>query len=280
MPELVEVETIKNVLVSSLPGRWIESVRFDRAQTASAPDADTFCQNIAGRQILSLFRRGKFLSMRLDGALALTFHLRMTGQLLHTPSDFAEIPFTRAVFSLDDGSRLVFADLRRLGKIWLHGAQLPDVTGMDALGPEPDDPMVNAAYLREKFGQSARAIKTCLMDQHVLAGIGNIYSDEILFAAGIDPQTPAFTLTGDDWAAIAVQIAPMMAYFVEKNRISPEDYLRTQGREYRNTPYLNVYGRGGLPCRRCGTVLIRKKIGGRTSVSCPACVPQYGISTF
>ena len=114
-------------------------------------------------------------------------------------------------------------------------------------------------------------IKECLLDQGVIAGIGNIYSDEILFRTGISPACPAGSLTAEEWARLAAEIPACLSYFIEKNRITPEDYRQTKGRDYRNTPYLQVYGHGGESCPNCGSVLCRTVIGGRSSVYCPVC---------
>lgn len=109
------------------------------------------------------------------------------------------------------------------------------------------------------------------MDQNVIAGIGNIYSDEILFAACIRPERPANTLTAEEWNRLASVIPERLAFFIEKNEISPEEYLETKGQDYRNTPFLQVYGHGGELCPACGETLCRTVIGGRSSVYCPVC---------
>ena len=109
------------------------------------------------------------------------------------------------------------------------------------------------------------------MDQHLIAGIGNIYSDELLFRAQIRPDRAAHTICMEECSRLAALIAPTMRFFVEKNAISAEDYLAGQGKDYRNSPYLDVYGRGGANCRRCGAVLTKKMIGGRGSVYCEHC---------
>ena len=122
-----------------------------------------------------------------------------------------------------------------------------------------------------RLGKRKKTIKECLLDQSVVAGIGNIYSDEILFAARIHPKRPANTLTTEEWNRLASVIPERLAFFVEKNEITPEEYLETKGQEYRNTPFLQVYGHGGEPCPVCGETLCRTVIGGRSSVYCPVC---------
>ena len=145
------------------------------------------------------------------------------------------------------------------------------VTGMDKLGLEPFDTGMTWKYLRDKLGGRRICIKEGLLDQGVVAGIGNIYSDEILFASRIYPGREARTLTVAQWKRLAAQIPVTMEYYIEKNEISPEDYLKGRGKDYRNTPYLRVYGQKEKPCPNCRTRLEGTRIGGRSSVYCPKC---------
>lgn len=135
----------------------------------------------------------------------------------------------------------------------------------------PFDPDFSGEYLSARLGKRKEAVKECLLDQNVIAGIGNIYSDEILFAACIRPERSANTLTAEEWNRLASVIPERLAFFIEKNEISPEEYLETKGQDYRNTPFLQVYGHGGEPCPACGETLCRTVIGGRSSVYCPVC---------
>ena len=195
-----------------------------------------------------------------------------TGVLMACPPDFPAEPHTRAVLDLSGGMQLRFADVRRFGRLWLIDAgEVDDFTGMDRLGAEPFDPCITGAWLKERLGRSSRAVKTCLLDQTAVCGIGNIYSDEILFAARIHPQRPARSLTAPEWKRLAQTTKELMSFHVEQTRASPEEYLRTRGREYRNTPFLRVYGHAGEACPVCGTKLERAVIGGRSSVFCPKC---------
>lgn len=114
-------------------------------------------------------------------------------------------------------------------------------------------------------------MKECLLDQSIVAGIGNIYSDEILFAAGIYPARPANSLKRTEWERLAAAVPERLSYFIEVNKTTPEEYLETKGQNYRNTPFLQVYGQEGRPCLKCGATLCRMVIGGRSSVYCPSC---------
>lgn len=272
MPELPEVETVRRVLDAQLRGRAILGVSALRPDIVAHPDAETFAGALAGRRISGVDRRGKFLRMMLDGGGELALHLRMTGALLVMPCDMPPEPHTHMALALSGGEELRFSDTRRLGRVWLREAgERDDFTGMAKLGPEPFDEALDAAYLRARLGRSRRAIKTCLMDQAAIAGIGNIYSDEILFAARIDPARQAASLGADEWELLARLIPERMRFFVDRSAISVGDYLLGRGRDYRNTPYLRVYGHAGEACPRCGGTLARRVIGGRGSVSCPEC---------
>ena len=211
------------------------------------------------------------LEEKADGG-RVTLHLRMTGCLLLAPADHPEERHTHVVFALDGGEELRFSDMRRFGRFWLLEAGEEDErSGAGKLGPEPFDPALTAGYLQSRFGARKKAVKECLMEQEAVAGIGNIYSDEILFAARIHPARAANTLSAEEWGRLAAAIPERLAYFIEKNAISAEDYLATKGQEYRNTPYLQVYGHEGDPCPACGATLRRMVIGGRSSVFCPRC---------
>ena len=130
--------------------------------------------------------------------------------------------------------------------------------------------------MSSRLGKRRKAIKECLLDQHIIAGIGNIYSDEILFTAGIYPARPANSLNMDEWEQLTAVIPERISFFIDTNRITPEDYLETKGQDYRNTPYLQVYGQAGKPCPKCGETLCRIVVGGRSSVYCPACQKDSG----
>ena len=272
MPELPEVETIREVIAPQLRGRTIRDVRVARREVVAHPDAEAFCARLRGQTFEDVGRRGKFLLLTLAGGDRIAVHLRMTGCLLVAPAEMPPEKHTHAALVLDGGIELRFSDPRRFGRLWLlQRGEDDDFTGMSALGPEPFDAAVTADYLMARCGQSRRAVKACLLDQRVVAGLGNIYSDEILFAARIAPSRPANRLTREEWARIAGVLPQRLADFVEKNRIGPEAYLRARGREYRNTPFLQVYGRAGKPCPVCGAALCRAVVAGRSSVFCPRC---------
>ncbi|MCD8019589.1 MAG: DNA-formamidopyrimidine glycosylase [Clostridiales bacterium] len=272
MPELPEVETIKRVIESQIQRLAIDRITVHHTDVIAHPTVDEFCQRLTGQRCSAMSRRGKYLIIHLCSGDRIVLHLRMTGCLLVTSKDDPIEKYTHLVFHLENGKELHFSDMRRFGRFWLLDNEEADTySGIHKLGLEPFDPNFTAAYLSGKLAKRKKAIKQCLMEQSVIAGIGNIYSDEILFTAKIHPTRSANSLTASEWERLAVMIPERLSYFIQTNAITPEDYLRTKGKEYRNTPFLQVYGHDGQPCPCCGTTLCRTVIGGRSSVFCPQC---------
>ncbi|NBH70476.1 bifunctional DNA-formamidopyrimidine glycosylase/DNA-(apurinic or apyrimidinic site) lyase [Clostridiaceae bacterium] len=278
MPELPEVETIKRVLEPQIQGLVVEKVTVRRPEVTAYPGAEEFCRRLAGQTISHMARKGKFLVIWLNSNDRIVLHLRMTGCLLLTPAGCPEEKHTHIIFSLagsggkGDPMELRFSDTRRFGRFWLLGKEEEDTySGIGRLGIEPLDGSLTAEYLNTCFGKRRKAVKECLLDQSAIAGIGNIYSDEILFAAGIYPARPANSLGMQEWEKLAAAIPERISYFTERNQITPEEYLETKGKDYRNTPFLQVYGQEGKPCPKCKTPLCRIVVGGRGSIHCPAC---------
>ena len=253
MPELPEIEMVRRAVGPRLVGRTVVSADVRQPKVVAHPDVDDFLDRIVGRTFTSLDRRGKYLIAVLDDGQRMVMHMRMTGCLLVTPADMPEERHTHIVMPLDDGSQLRFSDMRRFGRFWLFRKdEDDDISGVSKLGPEPSDPSLDPDYLKDRLGSCRRAIKDCLLDQSVVAGIGNIYSDE-------------------DWDKLAADIPRAMGFFTENNTVSPEEYLESRGRGYRNTPLIRIYGHAGEPCPVCGTTLVRSVICGRSSVHCPMC---------
>ena len=272
MPELPEIEAIKRVLEPQLKGRGIRQILVNRPEVVAHPEANAFCGQLTGQTFDHIQRRGKFLILGLAGGDRIIIHLRMTGALLQTPVSYPVEKHTHLIFRLDNDQELRFMDTRRFGRFWLLQKDEADTySGIEKLGKEPFDTDFSPQYLRLRLGKRKKAIKECLLDQGIVAGIGNIYSDEILFEAKIHPSRPASTLTDDEWARLAAAIPSRLAFFIEKNEITPEEYLETKGQDYRNTPFLQVYGQDKKPCPLCGEALCKTVIGGRSSVYCPSC---------
>lgn len=272
MPELPEIETIKRVIEPQIQGLMIDKVNVKRPEVVAYPTADEFCGLLTGQTISNMTRRGKFLVIHLNSNDRIILHLRMTGCLLLTPADYPEEKHTHVIFRLNNGKELRFSDTRRFGRLWLlKNGEADTYSGTHKLGTEPLDKLLAAEYLKALLGKRKKAVKECLLDQSVIAGIGNIYSDEILFTAGIYPARPANSLNMEEWERLAAAIPERISYFIEVNKITPEEYLETRGQDYRNTPFLQVYGQEGKPCPKCGEMLCRIVVGGRSSVYCPVC---------
>lgn len=272
MPELPEVETIKRVLEPQLQGLTVENISLRRPEIISHPDEGQFRRQLTGRTISGMARRGKFLIIQFNEGQRLILHLRMTGCLLLSPADYPEEKHTHLIFHLNNGSELRFSDTRRFGRFWLLQKDEKDTySGIQKLGKEPFAPDFTADYLKSCLCRRKKSLKECLLEQRVVAGIGNIYSDEILFASKLKPTRAANTLSDAEWQRLAKNIPRLLSYFIEKNQITPEEYLKTKGKDYRNTPFLQVYGKEGKPCPVCGQPLRRAVIGGRSSVFCPGC---------
>lgn len=276
MPELPEVETVRRIMEPQLAGRTILSVRVCQPQIIAHPAPEAFERALCRQTISDVSRRGKFLRIQMESGDRLCLHLRMTGQLLVESAGAPIEKHTHLIAALSDGNELRYIDVRRFGRFWLFAkGEADDRTGIAKLGPEPTDAALTADYLKMR-GQTGRPVKALLHDQTVVAGIGNIYSDEILFAAGICPKTLCRDLSDQDWARLAAKIPEVLLWATAQNEISPEDYLAGRGREYRNTPHLRVYGLSGQPCAVCGTVLQKLTVAGRSSCYCPNCQPDKG----
>lgn len=272
MPELPEVETVRRVIEPQIRGLSIQNVVVSRPEVVAYPDADTFAKALKNQVVKGVRRRGKFLTILLQSGDRVAMHLRMTGCLLFTPPEYEMEKHTHIILQMNNGWELRFADTRRFGRFWYLRAEEADtVTGIQNLGKEPFDADFSAGYLADRLGKRKKSIKECLLDQKAIAGIGNIYSDEILFASGIAPSRLANSLTEEEWEVLANEIPKQLEYFIEKNSLTAEEYLAGKGKDYRNTPYLRVYGRAGKPCQKCGETLQKSVIGGRDSVYCPGC---------
>ena len=178
MPELPEIETIKNVIGPQIKGLTIEQITLSRPEIIAHPTADEFCAAVTGQTISFLSRRGKFLILHLKNDSRIILHLRMTGCLLAAPPDHPMEKHTHMILRLDNGTELRFSDTRRFGRFWLiQNGEEDTYSGIGKLGLEPFDQKFDTEYLQDKLGRRKKAIKECLLDQSVIAGIGNIYSD-------------------------------------------------------------------------------------------------------
>ena len=272
MPELPEVETIKKTLSNILIGKTIIKAEILRSSLIKFPLADDFSSQIIGEEIMTLSRRGKYLSLNMASGAELVVHLRMTGRLVCVTSDKEKLPHTHIIMELNDGNELRYADVRRFGCLWLLPPQAEDnVTGRAKLGPEPLSENFNAQALQQALIGRKISLKQALLDQTVVAGLGNIYVDETLFAAGLLPTRCVADLHEADFIRLAEVIPQILQSSIEHCGTTFSDYVDGNGNRGENIVYLKVYGRQGQNCPVCGTVLQKQKVAGRSSVYCSVC---------
>lgn len=267
MPELPEVETIAGELRPVISGKTFRNVSIRWARTVGG-DKKGFAAALTNKKISHITRRGKYLCFYLDDDQCLTIHLRMTGKLVFQPGK-KDRKHIRVVFKFTDQSSLYFVDMRKFGrmKIWPKTEPL-----LPQLGPEPLEEKTVYRVLANQT--SRRAIKTLLLNQEVLAGVGNIYADEALFMAGIHPLTPADRVSKQRLSKLSKHLPEILKKAVENNGTTISSYRRTDRLQGSNQFFLNVYGRTGGLCHKCRTPIMRMHINNRSSHFCPKCQPE------
>ena len=268
MPELPEVETIKNELSTWIVGQSFTEVTILDAKLVCGCSVEEVHRGLIGQKIDSLERRGKYLIFHLSDGKSLIMHLRMTGSLLlkHRGVD----RYARAVFRLSNGPRLVFNDRRRLGKIWLvNDAD----TVVCKLGPEPLDEGFNPDILSQRLNRHRIPIKAALLDQCIVAGIGNMYADEVLFAARIHPLREANSLSPEEVQTLYTSIRGVLGTAIGNKGASVDTYVRPEGEL--GTAHFNfkVAHRRSEPCPVCGCTIERVVVQNRGTCFCPKCQP-------
>jgi formamidopyrimidine-DNA glycosylase len=272
MPELPEVETIVRDLRPALVGRRIVRATLSHDDVLRGTTRRRLVRRLAGTTIRQLFRRAKHAVLELDSA-RLVIQPGMTGSLTvqHPPLSPAESRYAVLRAELDSGEVLVYTDVRRLGTILLLDQNQWELYDR-AIGPEPLDEDFSTDRLAGTLRRSRQAIKKVIMDQRHLAGVGNIYANEALFAAGIDPSKPASRLGPDDHRRLHREIRRILAAAIRSNGTTFRDYRTGTGEPGNFQLELLVYGREGEPCRRCGTRLTgTHAIDARISVFCHRC---------
>ncbi|GIW17907.1 MAG: formamidopyrimidine-DNA glycosylase [Tepidiforma sp.] len=270
VPELPEVETIRRDLAPLVTGRTITGVEVDPGTLpllAGVPVA-TLRANLVGRTIRSLGRRGKYLLFELDDGRWFAAHLRMTGRLVWRERSAPPEPYERAVIHLDDGHDLRWSDLRKFGTWRIH-ASAEEVTAK--LGPEPIDAGLTEAQFRRVLEGRRAPVKAVLLDQRRFAGLGNIYVDEALYAAGIRPDTPAGDLSRAAMGRLYRACREVLERGIAHRGASFRDYVDGQGNEGQQHMFVQVFRRTGKPCYACGTPIERSIVGGRATHYCPRC---------
>ncbi|MGQ9778319.1 MAG: bifunctional DNA-formamidopyrimidine glycosylase/DNA-(apurinic or apyrimidinic site) lyase [Bacillota bacterium] len=271
MPELPEVETIKRSLAPRLLGRSILEADVRLRKMVEGMEPAELRRRLLGQVIGGLDRRGKYLLLELAAGDRVAFHLRMTGRLLLRPAGPAEEPHTYLVFRLAGGEDLVYIDPRKFGRLYYlpAGEELPPPLAM--LGPEPLGADFTPSLLAGILAGRRGAIKPTLLDQRLLAGIGNIYADEILHRAGVHPTRPAGGLKEEEVLRLHGAMRAVLTEAICYRGTSKRDYVDGEGRPGDYQERLAVYGRAGEPCLACGHPIRRIVVGGRGTYFCPAC---------
>ena len=266
MPELPEVETIKNELAPWIVGQSFTRVTISDAKVVCGGSVSEVRRGLTGQKVGSLGRRGKYLIFHLSNGNALIIHLRMTGSLLLDPRENGR--YIRAAFCLSNGHRFVLSDRRRLGKMWLTDDADAVVC---KLGPEPLDRRFTPNVLRQRLSRHHIPIKAALLDQGIVAGIGNMYADEALFAARIHPLRKADELSAKQVQTLHNRIRRILQAAIGSKGASVDTYVRPEGEPGTAHFDFKVAHRGGELCPVCGGTIERIVVQNRGTYFCPRC---------
>jgi formamidopyrimidine-DNA glycosylase len=268
VPELPEVETVARDLRELIVGATIVDAETRWERTLRDTDPAGFADGVAGRRIEAVGRRGKQLVVELSGGAFLTIHLKMTGQLFVVPVGGPDDPYVRLVLPLEDGREIRFRDIRKFGRVGLYRTDAADP--FEKTGPEPlSDALTVRAFRRLLRARKGR-LKPLLTDQSFVAGVGNIYADEALWAARLHPLRTARTLRPADERRLWLHLRRILAEAVVRRGSSIDDYTAPDG-DGEMQEHLEVYQRTDEPCRRCGRPIRRIVVGGRATHFCSWC---------
>lgn len=289
MPELPEVETVRIGLAALLPGRVVAKVDHDTPK--SFPNAAADVEHwLIGASIVAVRRRAKVLLIDLSTQYTLVIHLKMTGQLVFRSSVerfgaghpngslVGDLPdrSTRVVLTFADGSELFFNDQRKFG--WVRLLPTPEVMNLDffkKVGPEPLSAEFGWQDLQHRLQRRSRtSIKAALLDQTVVAGIGNIYADEALWGAQIHPGRTVGSLTADKVKHLYQELIFVLRLAIEKGGSTDKNYVNAEGKRGSYLSFARVFRREGLSCPRCGTIIQKSRVAGRGTHTCPQCQPK------
>jgi formamidopyrimidine-DNA glycosylase len=285
MPELPEVETVRRGLHKLLIGRVVTAETHDTAKGFPNAPADV-ASFLLGATIADVRRRAKVLLIDLSTDYTLVIHLKMTGQLVFRGEEnfgaghpneslIGELPdrSTRVTLTFADGSRLYFNDQRKFG--WMRllpTLEVPNIDFMKRVGPEPLEADFTAKHFADRFTRRAKtSIKAALLDQSVIAGVGNIYADESLWGAKVHPKRLVGSVTAAEFEALYIELRAVMNMAIEKGGSTDRNYVNAEGKRGSYMDFARVFRREGLACPRCGTEIIKFKAAGRGTHICPQC---------
>jgi len=272
MPELPEVEVVRRYLDRNLEGETIESVEVGLPRLVKNAGEREFARSLAGKTILRVERRGKYLILRLSGPVSLMVHLRMTGRLVWLPDKDAPLPpHTHIVFRITKGV-LCYGDVRTLGVLKLIPSEgKTGDKGLDGLGPDALSEEFSGSCVFYATRGRRGTVKAFLLDQKNVAGVGNIYADEALFLSGVMPDRAAGDITEKEAERLARAVKSVMESSIKNGGTTFRDFMKGDGKEGGNAGSLFVYGREGEPCRKCGVPIELAHVAGRGTRFCPCC---------
>lgn len=272
MPELPEVETICRSLAPHIVGKQLTDVEVRAPRLRRPLPSAAALRALAGESVVRLERRAKYLLWHFDGGGALIIHLGMSGRLIYSRPPQPPEPHTHVIFHFSDGGELHFRDPRRFGSLDLVApGEMPDLALLRDLGLEPLSTSFTPEFLLERLRSTQRTVKTVIMDQRVVVGVGNIYANEALFMAGIHPLRRGNSLSAQEAAALQTAIIAVLQKAVERGGTTLSDFRNAAGEPGFFQLDLAVYGRNQEPCPRCGRDIIRLVQGGRSSFFCETC---------
>lgn len=271
MPELPEVEHVARSLGAQITGSTIARVsKLDWERMVETPDAETFRMMLEGRAVQSVGRRAKWIVATLDGGLTLALHLRMSGYITVQAPGVLPDQYTHLVLELSDGRQVFFHDTRKFGR-----ARLIDAKGLlaldDAHGMEPLAEQFTSETLGMLLRKRHTKIKPLLLDQKVIAGIGNIYADEALWRASVHPLRPSDSLSDDEISRLHAGIRAALEAGLSNGGSTLRDYRNSYGERGSNQDHFNVYNQHGKPCPRCGATIEKTVVAQRGTHLCPDC---------
>jgi formamidopyrimidine-DNA glycosylase len=289
MPELPEVETVRIGLHGFLPGKRVKTVHHDWPKSFPNAPADVE-QFLLGARILDVRRRAKVLLIDLDTEYSLVIHLKMTGQLVYRgdherfgaghPNDSLvhDLPdkTSHVYFDFTDGSQLFFNDQRKFGWVRLMPTvEIPYLDFFLKVGPEPlADNFTATDFIQRLMRRAKSGIKAVLLDQTVIAGIGNIYADEALWAAKIHPETKVQDVPKKKLETLHTELQAVLRLSIEKGGSTDRNYVNAEGKKGSYMSFAKVFRREGKPCPRCAATIIKTRVAGRGTHTCPVCQPK------
>lgn len=276
MPELPEVEVTRQGLLTTLIGKHITKVSYSGKRLRLPVPRTLLNTCLTGNRIITIDRRAKYLLFRISDGSTLVIHLGMSGKLSLIPADVSCAKHDHLRILLDDGFELRFNDTRRFGsvRLWPPGeSEESEMEFSSRIGIEPFSRKFNISYLQKQSASRRMPLKNFLMDSRIIAGIGNIYANEILFAASLNPQTPANKITPKEWKRVLISTRKILKNAIKAGGSTISDFLGSSGNPGYFQVQFNVYNRAGNSCKKCGSIITKVIVSGRATYSCSHCQP-------